>query len=327
MNILEFKCKEFSGKGAFSDQEHQNIKESLSEFYNDYNRYKDNINFVVSCINLIIKDLKIPITYKFIKLLKTAENNETMHDAYELNQRDHVLHSLNLFTLGALIIYRKKQIQKYYLGTESVNEQIRKWAFCSLFHDIGYVECIDEKIRLETDKEFQTIICKTLTQLICAYGNDALPIHDVTDAEADMREDLLVITENVKSFIREFKTFGERQTNHGLVSSTILFLCKDISNIVRNPQMKKNFQIPYPQTDLWAYSEYPIEAIAAHTAKMEVNSDIKTRNPWIDFLYMMDEIVAYDRPYLKSRNRETLSIELINVEEPSFFATVSVKST
>ena len=108
---------------------------------------------------------------KLVKIMKEYEENT---GALIEKQRDHFIHSVNVFILGLAIFSQntkfrdtmakyvlKSKYQKYYKmedGTLSREEFLYRWGIAALFHDIGYpVEIIGKQLTKFIDDGIQSI--------------------------------------------------------------------------------------------------------------------------------------------------------------------------
>lgn len=142
-----------------SDKHGHNYKilltESIKEFLEDQN--KDNAYAVYSMFFDVYR-LNSNDQRSFVDLLDVLRGYEENTGEFNDSQRDHYIHSVNVFLLGICIYERNRSIRNAFIEfskssgyksmyTSPKEEFLFCWGIASLFHDIGYpVEIINNQI-------------------------------------------------------------------------------------------------------------------------------------------------------------------------------------
>lgn len=127
----------------FQNESKENAKNVFSVFLDIYKLYLNDSNNFIDLLDVLIK---------------YEESMGTISD----KQRDHYVHSINVFLFGIMIYSQNSNyrncFKKYVLSDKSVqrfkniNEEfLFRWGFASLFHDIGYPV---EMVNLQLNKYF-----------------------------------------------------------------------------------------------------------------------------------------------------------------------------
>jgi len=336
VDLLTFKRQELAKDGALSGQL-ESVRLYLSNFYQEYEQKRGNTNLVIDHIKNIVATCDLPVPYELLNLFEKAEHASNPQEVYEEEQRDHILHSLNLFCFGALLITRFHCVADG-LDACGLDEKLRRWAFCALLHDIGYIETSKKTLKEPLMASFTSIVQTVLFQLICVFGHNSPLTRDQDRVRINERHDLREVTASARQLID--RTLGESPTpssagamvvkgalsrylsqphsDHGISSSIILSLCKNIAEAICSH--KENFSknnLPRPIKNLWTGLGHPMHAIALHDKGHDsINSALGLSNPWIDFLHLMDNLTEYDRRGLRSDSRrQVLPIENVSLEE------------
>lgn len=157
-----------------------NLKDCVFDYFFELKRTvnqerKNKITYLCESINNFLADENVSTAYEvystFFDIYKLTDDNgksfidllDVLH-AYEENaaimnerQRDHYIHSVNVFVLGLSIFAKNKAFAKvvhnkfvsektnYVFGEE---EFLLRWGIASLFHDIGYpIEIINNQLK------------------------------------------------------------------------------------------------------------------------------------------------------------------------------------
>jgi hypothetical protein len=335
VDLLVFKRQELAKDGALSDQLEE-TRPYLLDFYRDYKNKRENKYLFIDHIKNIVVACDLPVPYDLLNLFEQAENACNPQEVYDEKQRDHLLHSLNLFCFGALLITRFNCVADRF-GDCGLDETLRRWAFCALLHDIGYFEINKKELKEPLMTRFKSIVQEVFFQVICVFGYKSPWTRDLDRHRINERHDLREVTAPARQLID--RTLGESPTpsspgaivvqralsyyfskhhsDHGISSSIILSFCKNIAEAICTH--KENFDkhnLTSPIRDLWTGLENPLNAIAFHDEKKNaINSDVTLFNPWISFLYIMDNLTEYDRPGLRpDSRRRVLPIEDVELE-------------
>jgi hypothetical protein len=337
-DLLTFKLQELGKTGALSDQ-FESVRQQLLKFYLDYSQLRDNSHLVVGHMKHVVTACGLPVPLDLLNLLEEAEHAPNPTDVYELWQRDHLLHSLNLFCLGALMIARFEGISSQ-LDTCGIYEKLRIWAFCALFHDVGYIETSRSSIKDILITRFIERVKTVRFQLVCAFDYSSPLTSDLTPDYVNGRVDLIAITDPAKKILERdlaesactpspgvnttarggkyASYFASKNSDHGVSSAVILSLCKRISNAIRNgTDIFRQHKLPLPGADPWAGLARPLDAIALHDKGPErIEGDLEFPNPWFSFLCFMDTLCEYDRRGLRpDSTRQILPIEHIRLDD------------
>lgn len=133
-----------------SDKEGHNYKFLLSESIYDFldNQTKDKA-YVVYSMFFDIYRISNDASKSFVDLLDVLKGYEENASTLSDGQRDHYVHSVNVFILG-ICIYSQNQVVRHafsngynatkYIKHYSTNSEefLFNWGIASLFHDIGY---------------------------------------------------------------------------------------------------------------------------------------------------------------------------------------------
>ena len=131
-NLLEWKQFHLRGPSPFGD-ECEWLRNWLHFFYENYENCSQNNLNVRDIVTSIVRRMDLPVPDALFDLLHFAETRGP-GISYGDWQRDHVLHSLNLFSLGALLMAVHKPTRDFF-GTGPLKDKLRKLAFCALLHD------------------------------------------------------------------------------------------------------------------------------------------------------------------------------------------------
>ena len=303
---------------------------SLQEFYSNYSSFKDQKPGITLYLQELVNDFNLPVPYILLNLLEEAESGKYPDVVYDEWQRDHLLHSLNLFTFGAVLIYRQSLISRHFHGLNQ-EEIYRQWAFCSIFHDIGYIETCNLSLKDKLISKLKTRLETDAFQLVCACGHR----HRLT---LNLDPDILSSCKYRQNLLRPSKELVRQELSeptlstipgaipnsggllgrhlslvnidHGVSSAAILRFCNRISDYIlseANPSYQLN--------NLWDGMERPIHAICEHT-RNPFPSNLVLVNPWATFLHLMDELTEFDRHPLKDNSPRTpVRIQDFNIEE------------
>lgn len=348
VDLLTFKKQALAKDGALSGQL-ESMRPYLSNFYQEYEQKQGNTYLVIDHIKDIVATCDLPVPYELLNLFEQAEHASNPQEVYEEQQRDHILHSLNLFCFGALLITRFHCVADG-LDACGLDEKLRRWAFCALLHDIGYIETSKKRLKEPLMARFTSIVQTVLFQLVCVFGHNSPLTRDQDRDRINERHDFREVTASARQLID--RTLGESPTpsspgavvvegahsryfsqphsDHGISSSIILSLCKNIAEaICSQPESFSQQNLPHPVRDLWAGLDKPLHAIALHDKGHDsINNDLALVNPWISFLHMMDNLTEYDRPGLRpDSRRQVLPIEDVSLEEIEGQPTLHYPST
>jgi hypothetical protein len=317
-DLLEQKITAFRETNLFSNA-HELIRTEICNIYENYIFIKQRAYYVSVLLKKVIKAFNLPIPFVLIDLLEKVETQKEVEFLYNPWQRDHLLHSLNLFSLGSLLITRFPCIEDV-LNSCSRSDRLRKWAFCSILHDIGYIENCKDELRDDLISSLKSNFEKPRFQAVCTFGY----YHDLTfdlESKSLWNEPEIVELMGPASHVveREFlspqssigtgatiykggnlyRLFSKTHSDHGVVSATILSLCKRISeSILKNPNHMLRGEI----LSLWIGLENPLQAISDHNESYVYREDMTAINPWLSFLHLLDELTDYDRRFLDAEN-------------------------
>ena len=167
-DLLAFKQAALAERGGLGPHL-DGVRERLLDFYQNYGSRVRNGNGVVDCMMLVSDGCNLPIPEALLDLLYDAENANGEPGQYAGYQRDHILHSLNLFALGASLIIRSQHLCDC-LGACCRETIVKRWAMCALFHDIGYSQVqlgvLSEVLRAR----FESAVLGVRFVLRCAVG-------------------------------------------------------------------------------------------------------------------------------------------------------------
>jgi hypothetical protein len=161
-NMKKYVERFFDDLQVFEDSEHGHcykifIKQAVLEFLN--NETKETAFFVYRTFfdsyRIVIQDETNP----FIDLLDVLKNYEENASTLIDRQRDHYIHSVNVFILGLCIYAQNAKYREAFRATvmdknsypysyNTKNEEFfYRWGLASLFHDVGYpVEIVGRQI-------------------------------------------------------------------------------------------------------------------------------------------------------------------------------------
>ena len=335
IDLLSWKKLKLSEPTIFGDD--KDLREVLANFYANYPDQSTNLDNVVGMIEMLVRLLKLPIPLVFFDLLRQSEHDPDP-SIYNDWQRDHVLHSLNLFTLGALLISLRKTVEDS-LGPGSLETRLKQFAFCALCHDIGYAHALEDVRAKLIDKVLQEVQTRAFI-LVCAYGHRAPETANL--ARVDQRNDLVKVVKPAQEFIRAklgttssgassggavvAATSGfarylglSGRADHAVSSAVLLRLCREIGEAIASQPdaLFDGCGVTRPSPTLWAGLDDPRAAIERHGDQAHmVPTGASLANPWIPFLHLMDELAAYDRvPLHPGSIRTPLPMTRIGVED------------
>ena len=338
LDLLTWKQQSLQIPFVFGDV-NEDLRKELARFYLEYEIYKNSTNEVVRIIKWIIKQVDLLVPFVLIDLLSRAEHHSDP-SVYGDWQRDHVLHSLNLFALGTLLLYRHDPVSLM-LGKDRRREKLKTLALCALLHDVGYLETSTELVRQELLENFRAHVSSLEFLLRCAYGHNATTTVDLADADT-VPEFQDISAPAIRFVTQEFppppasssrvhvtaipgrRVYGEYfddtpHGDHGISSAVILSLCREIGTSItaQDPQVFRNAQIAHPISMLWSAYSQGVEAIASHDRQADhVHPDRFAVNPWVPFLHVLDELAIYDREPLDPNSpRASLSIRCVRLDD------------
>jgi hypothetical protein len=336
------------------------VNQKIVSYYKNYFQNRSDVKIVDSIIRNIITSMNLPISPKIVGITYSNEyeNDGTQkRDAFSKpNHRDHFIHSLNVYSLGLALYSESLTIQKIFESCQQKPDWWQSWAFTSLFHDIGYYCNIDNPIIKENalDKIWEYLLDGGVQRSIFnhTYLGDN---NDTKDRRLNpiLSKDLIkeIIYKNypdinqISGTIKPKSIFGkvglnfkkeshpiiklfESVVDHGVASEKLLNLLIELQSILNSPAYKYDLEkegLAFERGFLADYS-FQIEAIKYHGAQIpDVTKAMLSRNPWIGYLHVIDELQTYDRcklkeKYSKYNKIEEISIEMSTIEnDPIFF--------
>lgn len=329
----------------------QRINNTIAIYYSNYYQNRNDVKTVENIIRNIVSLIKLPIPQKLVGIIYSNEygNDGTpKEDAFTSNpnHRDHFIHSLNVYSLGIAVYSKSTAIQKLFESCQQKPDWWQCWAFASIFHDIGYFCNIDNPTIKQKilDKIWECLLDGGVQRSIFdpSYLGDN---NDITDRRLNpvLSEDVIkqIIykkydispdseTSNPKSnggvglYLRKaphpIAKLFESDDDHGVASEKLLNLISELQSVLNLPEHKDDLIKEgrgFERSFLADYS-FQIEAIKHHGSQItDVTEAMLTRNPWIGYLHLIDELQTYDRRKLREKYAKHNKIEEISIEMPS----------
>ena len=329
------------------------INQKIACFYDNYYQNRSDVKIVDSIIRNIVSSMDLPIPQKLVGITYSNEyeNDGTPKDdafSSKPNHRDHFNHSLNVYSLGLALYAKSPIIQTLFESCQQKPDWWQCWAFTSIFHDIGYFCNIDNPTIKQKifDKIWEYLLDGGVQRSIFdhSYLGDN---NDMTDrrlnpilSEDVIKEliyqkcpDIYQLSETIKPksifgrvglYLRKAphpiaKLFGS-DVDHGVASEKLLNLISELQSVLNLPENKYDLEkegLGFERSFLAEYS-YQIEAIKHHGSRIaDVTEAMLTRNPWIGYLHLIDELQTYDRRKLREKYAKHNKTEEINIEMPS----------
>jgi hypothetical protein len=297
--------------------------------------------------------MSLPISQKLVGITYSNEyesDGNQKKDAFtnKPNHRDHFIHSLNVYSLGIALYSRSPTIQKLFKSCQQEPDWWQCWAFASLFHDIGYYCNIDNPIIKENalNKIWEYLLDGGVQRSLFNHnywgGNN-----DFNDRKLNpiLSEDLIkkIIYEKhpannqLSETVKPKSIFGsvginlwkkphpiakffEADVDHGVASEKLLNLLNALQSVLNLPEYKYDLEkegLGFGRGFLANYN-FQIEAIKYHGTHInDVTKTLLSRNPWIGYLHVIDELQTYDRPKLREKYAQYNKIEEISIAMPS----------
>ncbi len=329
------------------------INQKIASYYSNYYQNRSDVKIVDSIIRNIVLFMDLPMPQKLVGITYSNEyeNDGTpKNDAFtsQPNHRDHFIHSLNVYSLGIALYSESPTIQKLFESSQQKPDWWQCWAFASIFHDIGYYCNIDNPTIKQAvlDKIWECLLDGGVQRSIFdhKYPGDN---NDMTDrrrnpilSENVIKEliyqkypDIYQLSETIKPksifdkvglYLRKaphpIAKLFELDVDHGVASEKLLNLISELQSVLNLPENKYDIEkegLGFERSFLADYS-FQIEAIKHHGARItDVTEAMLTRNPWIGYLHVIDELQTYDRRKLREKYAKHNKTEEINIEMPS----------
>jgi len=271
----------------------------------------------------IIQELNLPVPAEFMNILRSSEIIHDVDSMQDTHQRDHYFHSMHTFTLGLFILATANKTK--ILFTKYGQNVCKQWAFCALFHDLGYIsQKKGQRYKADISEIYQKL-CNNRFILSCFLGdcysvsideainNNPREIDELCDIprrllKSILHPDQLGIPSDYPSLNinnHEDNHINElfNSKNHGKISQFLLGLCRSIGESIlkKDKQILLDARIGIPVNEnIWDDYRDCIDAIGEHSVDDIHKIDLRNRkiNPFIEFLYIVDNMQEYNRPHL-----------------------------
>lgn len=324
----------------------------LKPIFNNFELGNISTNAIRRKLNDIVSDWDLPIPQELIDIFHDTEyghlpfETEPIERFSNVHHRDHFYHTLHLFALGWFLIDSSADLRKELMDLMEISDGavLRHWAFCAIIHDFGYFIELNElhanylaaSIHQSLSEENFILMCackRSFCENIKNHErvNDLRLIEPCEAARKRLKEQLdLYFKANsrpilprigVKNIPHPFLEYISRSKsdNHGKASAELMKLCKDMAEAF----IQTNLDVPseYIRKD-WKILDNAIQAVSLHndfgterSPTSHIDSRDFSRNLWIPFLHIVDEMQDYDRLPLArpSHGKEVLSAEQVYI--------------
>jgi len=219
-------------------------------------------------------------------------------------KRDHILHTLNLLILGSYIIYKVDG-----LNIECTHENIKKWHFTALFHDIGYfINCGDNIILDKVER----ILNSRKSKIISLIGSK-----ECSDSGEEYEKCFFKYIPNSPFYLSIIKEGENEIYSHDSVSASLLERIKLLSFDIDKNGVKNDEKLFNTVFINWSEFDQCIEAIKYHDVlskdKCHLQASDIEHNPTISMLHIFDELQDYDRKHFNSEENDHLKIDDVKI--------------